>query len=1482
MEGGDLRMSSIDERVVQMQFDNKQFESGIKTTLTSLDALNKGLKLEGATKGLNDVSNAASKFSLAHISDGVDAIASKFKAFSIIGITALTNVATKAISVGQNLVSSLTVDPIKAGLSEYETNLNAIQTILSNTQWQHTGLADVNAALQVLNTYSDKTIYNFSEMARNIGTFTAAGVDLNTSVNAIKGIANLAAISGSSAEQASTAMYQLSQALATGTLHLQDWNSVVNAGMGGKVFQDALIETARVHGVAVDKIIKDEGSFRDSLQKGWLTSSILTETLNKFTGDLTASQLKAMGYNDQQIVGILKMGKTAQDAATKVKTFSQLLSTLQEAAGSGWTNTWQIIFGDFGEAEDLFTNVNNVLSKFISASAQARNKVLQDWKDLGGRTALIHAIGNAFNDVLAVIKPVKDAFREIFPAVTGKQLADISKALEKFTANLKIGGTTANEIKRTFAGVFSILKIGVDVVEAIATNLLKLFGVATQGSGGILKFTANVGDMLVAFKDAVEQGHALEIFFGDIEKILAVPIKLLKTLGTVIAGLFSGFNSGSALSGISKIGSKLAPIQRVIDAISSGGDKLDALILDIGKHLPGIIDKVIGFFGRITDGIEQAFAGVNWGTVLKGVNTGLFAGLVVVFKQLVDKFKSSSDGSGGLKDLVSGIKDSFDELTKTLSTMQNTLRAATLLEIAAAISLLTISVVALSKIDAEGLTRALTAMSIMFIQLFTSMAVFQKIVGSGGFAKMSLVTGAMILLAIAVDLLTIAVKNLAGLSWEELAKGLTGLSVILGGLAGAMRLMPSSGTMISNGLGLIALAAGIKILVSAVTDLSGFSWEELAKGLAGVAGLLVSLALFTKFSDADKGGIAQGVGIILLATGIKILASAVSDFAKLSWAELGKGLAGVAGGLVLIGTALDALPPTSVLSGAAVLLVAASLSLISDAIGKMGGFSWGEIGRGLTTLAGALGLIAVALDLMPPSTLLSAAAILIVAVSLGKITDALGKMGGMSWTEIAKGLIVLAGSLGIIAAAMILMTEALPGAAALLVVAASLAILTPILIAMGNMSWESIAKGLLTLAGVFTILGIAGLVLTPLVPTLIGLGLAVALLGVGMLAAGAGVLAFSIGLSALAVAGTAGAAALVGIVAALIGLIPLALKEVGEGIVAFAGVIAQGGPAITGALVAVLLALIDAIAILTPKIVTTLYNLAVLLLDTLVKFIPKLVDAGYKMLIGILNGIANNIGKVITAATNVAVNFLNGISNNLPRVEDAGVKMIISFVNGLANSIRNNTAAMRSAGLNLAMAIIDGMTGGLASGAGKVANAAKNAAKAALNAAKNFLGINSPSKEFFALGEYSGDGMAGGFDSSEGVVVKSVQGMANAALNTMAKSLSDISDLVSDNIDPNPTITPVLDLTELQKNAGQIDKVLAGTKQISLKVSTAQATTMSNAHPSNQPPPDNGDEPGLGGDVIFNQNNYSPKALDAVTVYRQTKNQLSVAKEALK
>lgn len=1455
-------MSSIDERVVSMKFDNAQFEAGIKTTLASLEALNKSLKMENAGKGLADLNAAGQKVQLGHIAHAVDGIAERFKAMSVVAITALATIAHQALVAGGNVVKSLTIDPIRTGLREYETNLNSIQTILSNTQWQNTGLDDVNKALQILNEYSDQTIYNFGQMARNIGTFTAAGVKLEVATNAIKGIANLAAISGSNAEQASTAMYQLSQALAAGTVKLIDWNSVVNAGMGGRVFQEALKETARVHGVAIDQIIKDAGSFRNSLQEGWLTSAVLTETLSKFTGDLTAAQLKAMGYNQEQIKGILKMGKTAQDAATKVKTVSQLISTLQEAAGSGWAQTWQLIFGDFEEARTMFTEVNNVFSGFIKSSAEARNSVLKDWNEMGGRVVAIEAITLAFNLLMEILNPIRLAFRDMFPRTTAQELYNITVAIRDFFSAARLGEDTMTNIRRTFAGFFAILGIGWDITKQIFRVLFDLLGLASEGGGNFLEITANVGDFFVALRKAINEGEGLVKFFDGLKKVLEVPVKLLVAFSQILTHLFDGFNPDAAAEGAVNFISKLGPLGVLADFIAYAWERVVGVFGAVWERLQPLADLFVGWFNEIQDAIGV----IDFDSVLKAINTGALLSLVVMIRQAIS-------GRGGFVTALS-------QLTSVLTAMQHALQAATLLQIAIAIGVLAVSIAILSRIDADALAHALSALAVMFTQLMAAMAVLQLIPGTGAL-RIYAIAASMIVLAAAVGILTLAVKSLSKLSWDELLKGLAGVAGLLTALALAGNLLPSAPGLVAVGLGLLILSAGIKVLASAVTDLSGLSWEEMARGLTAVAGLLVSLSLFARFTQASALGVLSGAGIVLLAAAIKILASAMKDLSGLDWESIGKGLVTMAGGLGIFALALNLIPPHALLSAAGVLVVAASLKLIAQALQVMGGFSWETIGKGLVTLAGALTLVAAALVLIPPTAPLSAAGVLVVALALGILGDALKKMGGMSWGEIAKGLVVLAGSLTVITAALLLLPSALPGAAALFIVASALAILTPILITLSKLSWGEAGKGLLILAGALAVLGIAGALIGPVVPALLGLGLAITLLGAGLALAGAGVFLLATGLTALSVAGAAGAAALVAVISAVIGLIPAIVEQVGIALILLIKILQTAVPEIVALLLDILVQLLEGIVRLSPPIEKALIALIFLLLNVLEKAIPRMVQAGLKILIGILTGIRDNIGQVVKVGGQIIEAYLNAIGKALPGIVQAGVNLILNFIKGMTNAINKNSKALGEAGADLGIAIVNGIIRGLAGAGGRVAAAARDVAKRALDAALDFLGISSPSKEFEKIGRYSAEGMALGLKKYSRTVEKAAEGVGHESLEAFRSTFRNMSKLTISDLELTPTITPVLDLSQVKKNAGQLTTLLA-VRDVQVTTSYAAAKQASDGFRRNEDARLAEADPLERGTVFnYTQNNTSPKALSSADIYRQTKNQLSTTKGVL-
>lgn len=1291
--------TTVDERVVEMRFDNKQFEQNIQTSLSSLDKLKKSLNLEGAAKGLETVNDAANKCSgnMSPLSNAVETVRVRFSALEVMAITALQNITNSALAAGKNLVSAFTIDPIKTGFEEYETQINAVQTILANTSSKGTTLDQVNNALDELNHYADMTIYNFTEMTRNIGTFTAAGVDLDTSVAAIKGIANLAAVSGSNSQQASTAMYQLSQALAAGTVKLQDWNSVVNAGMGGQVFQDALKETAKVHGIAIDEMIKDEGSFRETLSKGWLTSDILTETLAKFTGDLNEDQLRTMGYTDDQIKSIMEMGKTANDAATKVKTFTQLFDTLKEAAQSGWTQSWEIIVGDFEEAKELLTEVSDTFSAVINASADARNKMLQDWKDLGGRTMMIEAVKNVFEGLVSVAKPVREAFNEIFPPMTGKQLAEITERIRDLTAKFKMGEESSKNLKNTFKGVFAVLDIVGQAFKAVAGGVGELIGLFLPAGNGVLSLTGSFGEYLVKLDETVKKTDVFGKAVSTVVDIVKIAITFVKTAGEKVKEFGKTAGEKFDFPGFELFHSFLERVHDRMAQIGDGAGKMKSGVIVAFEMMGEALEKckflkvmeaLWTAVKVIAGGIADA-VGTMMGTLAEKLGNADFSGVLDILNSIavggiavsISKFlKSVTEPLEGLNGVLEGVTGILDGVRGCFEAYQTNLKAGTLLKIGAAIALLAGSIVAISLIDSDKLSASLGAITVLFANLLGAMAIFNKISSDTG--KVSKACTAMIAMSVAVSILAGALKKVSDLDWGELARGLIGIAGLTTIVVASSKAMASGQKQVMKGAtSLIIFGAAIKILASACEDLSKLQWDELGRGLTGVGVLFAEIAVFLRVAKFNGKMISTATGIVILSAAMKVLASACKDFGQMEWSEIGKGLAGIGGLLaeLAVFTNLSGNAKHVMSTGVALTAIGAAMKILASTVKDFAQLQWDELGRGLTAMGGALAEVAIAVNLMPKNMIGIGTGLVIVGGALEIIANCMSKFGGMQWEEIGRGLTVMGGALAELAISLNFMKGTLGGSAALLVASAALAVLAPVLSILGALSWEAIAKGLISIAGAFTIIGVAGAVLTPLVPTILALSGAFALIGVGVLTIGAGLLAAGTGLSALAIgftalatAGAAGATAIVAaltvIVTGIAGLIPAVLTKVGEGIIAICKVIAAGAPAIGEAVKAVVLTLIDVFVSCVPQLADGALQLVVGVLEALVTYTPQIVDLAFKFLIGILEGIASNLPSLIKAGIDVLMAFFAGIVDALSGIDTGALLKGITGI-GLLSAI---------------------------------------------------------------------------------------------------------------------------------------------------------------------------------------------------------------------
>lgn len=1411
---------TVDERVVSMQFDNKKFEQNVQTTMKTLERLKSKLNLKGAAKGLEDVDKATKKLDMTPLTNGIHTVGLKFSALQVAATTALANIANSAVNAGKRLISAFTIDPIKTGLQEYETQINAVQTILANTQSKGTTLDQVNTALDELNRYADMTIYNFTEMTRNIGTFTAAGVDLETSVSAIKGIANLAAVSGSTSQQASNAMYQLSQALSSGTVKLMDWNSVVNAGMGGQVFQDALKETARVHGIAIDDMIKDEGSFRETLQHGWLTSAILTETLSKFTGDLSEEQLKSMGYTEDQIKEIIKLGKTANDAATKVKTFTQLMDTLKEAAQSGWTQTWEILIGDFEEAKALWTSVSDVFSEIINSSAEARNNMLQAWADAGGRDMIIDSLKNAFKALLSVIKPIKEAFREIFPATTSNQLLKITENIKKFTEKLILSEEAQKKVKSTFKGLFAVIDIGVTIIKEVISGIAKLIGKLAGIGGEFVHVTGAIGDWLSYLRDSIKESGFFAKVIGSITNALSFLLGKIK----VVVGFFSQ------------------------NIIAPGFDGLLKLFQGLGKILGWIGDKIKSVISSIGEALGNAFRGGDMNTAMDLLNGGIIASILLGIKKFVGGFTKSIKDITSITSKVTGILDS---VKGCFEAYQKDLQANTLLKIAAAIAILASAIVVIASIDPGRLMASLGAVTVLFGNLMGSLAIFNKIgLLQKGIIKAS---AAMILMSVAVLILAAALKKVASIDSDNLFKGIIGIAALTGMLISVSKLMSKNTASFMNAAtSLIIFATAINILAVACEKLAGIDTEGLKKGLIAIAVMMAEIIVFLKFIPGKVPNMAMS--LLGLATALMVMSLALVKMGGMSWEQIAKGLVALGGSMLILAAGLKVMKST--LAGSAALILAAvALGMLVPSMLILGKMSWENLAKGLMVMAVSLALLGVAAYAFKPVVAIMAAltgilsllglSMIILGTGLAaiaaafKITDA---------GTIAKGLMAIGGAMIVFGASVLIPALMSP---LIMLLGASLMILGKGLIAVGLafaiMDFGTMAKGLMALGGAFTVFVLAALPAILMSPLLL-------IFAGAMLLLGNGVLKLALGLTALAAAFSVSGVLIVNaiktIFTTIIGLIPSFIEAIGKGIILICKTISNSVGAIADAIASIIVAIMNALDRSIPKIVTVVFKLLDAILTKLVEYTPTIVAAVFNILVACLDGIASGLPRVVESAVTIVTNFINGVSQQLPRVVQAGWDLIINFIDGLTNSINTNTPRLIASIKNLFKAVLNAavtvLTGGvvdLEASGGNLIEGFKKGIKTKLstlwdkvkggfekfkNKVADFFGIHSPSKVFAEFGQYLDEGLIVGLNKYSGKVSNSAESVGNDAIKSMSGALSGISLAVDSDIDSNPSIRPVLDLSNIESGAGTIGDLLSMEPSVGVLANVGSISSLMN------------------------------------------------------
>ena len=1355
--------TTIDNNVVEMRFNNSQFEAGVKSTLGSLDQLKKSLNLDGA----------GATSSLKNIEAGVNSISSRFTAMGAVAQAVLTNITSMAMNLGSKLVNSLAIDPIMQGFGEYETKIGSIQTVLANTAKHGTSVETINAEFKKLNDYADKTIYSFGDMTKNVGLFTNAGIKVEDATSMIKGFSNSAAAAGTDAGKAAEAARQLSQGLSAGRITLQDWNSLQTAGMGNENMKAGLIDIAGAMGTLQKAGLKTTMStdeFRDSLKKGWVTSDVMSTYLRIMAGDMSEAEMASLGLTKAQVDGFVKQQKMAEDAATKVRTFTQLMGTLSEAVGSSWAETFEIIFGGFEGATDLFTGIKDAIDPIITEIADARNNMLREWADAGGRTDLFAGIGNIATGLISIFRAVGQAFGEIFPPMTGQRLAELSKGFREFTERIKPSETALENLKRTFKGIFAIFSIVKTLLTPVAMAIGLVFDALFTGSsmaaGGLLGFTTNIGDYLVGIdamlkstnlvKDAFNQlvtvfttGNYAAGPFGPDSPIIAGALKILEViekvkrgvrefldilsfgkssggplgpdspiaatalgihnnlgkattkleefqaslasidswktftsaaeqawtvlakgnfiggvlqedspiisalfdmrkgffeassaaeqmwtvlakgnfiggvlqedspiisalfdmrkgflslkdlnfesvksgfvgfinsikqldLNTVKSGLMS-FGSGLA-SSLSQTSSKIPPMfNNLINAIrnwlgpafqnlmSYAGERFSALGTSIQQGLSkafafvkanigpafsamfGVIGTGLSQFGKFVS--EQAskidFAKVFDGLV-KGLAVGGTGGMLVVIGKLIwdiaGFFKS-------LKGLVGGFSDNLDSIASAITgfdTKAKGIDIGNILKVAGALALLAASVFVLASIPPDELKKGLLGLGALMAMLGAFTIVMSYAVRPDDLLRVST---SVLLFSAAIMVLAVALKKLNDVDWSSIGK-MAVVMVIVGAVASALGAQQKSFAKASASILLLSVA--LLAMVGVVALLGAIDPTALDQGMASLGLIMLMLLIFSRFAGVglDKKAFAWIPG---LAFGVAAISKVVTDLGSLDMEALTKGM--VALGLILTMLALfmnsqSAGGADPIKLGVGLMALSASIMILSLAIKMLGSMPMADLAKGLLGVGLALTMITIAMNLMPADMAVKAMSMMGLAAAMVILSVALMMLGGMSIGEIALGLSALAGMMIILAFGLQSMQASLAGAAALIVVALAIGMLVPSLMLLGSMSLDQIVVSLIALAGVFGVLALAGLLLSPVAPTLLAVGVALILFGAAVLLASVGITILAVGLSMLAPVALTGAVALLalGAAAAVVGVAAPLLLAAGAGFLVF-------------------------------------------------------------------------------------------------------------------------------------------------------------------------------------------------------------------------------------------------------------------------------------------------------------------------------------------
>lgn len=1250
-------MSSIDERVVRMEFDNKQFESGVDQTMKSLDALNRSLEFQNGTDRFKALESAIKDVDFSHMSDAIDNINARFSALGIIGMRVLQNITDSAMQLASSGLSKVTgfvyEGLITRGLSRAQNIENArfaMQGLLKDTSAVAAIMDDVDWSVQ-------NTAYGLDESALAASQFAASGLRAGDSMrHALRGIAGVAAMTNS--EYSDIA------------------NIFTTVSGNGRLMGEQLLQLSSrgLNAAAIlgEQLGKSESEIREMVSKGQISFEMFSEAMYEAFGDhATDAQKTLTGSFANARAAFAQIGQKffapflAEESAL-VKFFQEVRTQVRKVR-DGIDDFAKFVTGrGLGAIAAVVAKMQALA--FTADDVHAFfDRVITIWKEwetslflIGKNLALVGSsiktnLIDPFVSAASVwiknrgIKlpwtPLIDFLKNFTPATALSAFEKLSTTLVTFFKQIR---PTSRELKLfgdIFEGVFSAVDIGEMALSGIAEGFKSLLSYLTPYVGPIasklLEFFAGIGRAITKLRDVIAENDDIKNFFSNLADWLGPKLQsaiaAVVGLGSGIVGFFTDFST---------------TIQNVYNAIAP-----------IAKSIfDPIIDGVKNLFASITASDVNALSGL--------VGAG---GIMGIFKMLYDFRAHIVRGDWSWDFVFSDVlTNTLNRLRSALNEWQQDLKANEVIKIAAAIGLLALALKLLASIDVVGLTVGLNALTGLIIELFGAMSLFNGFNSTkmdiNGFVKAwgGIKGGELrgiIKFASAILILTIALKSLAKLNPEQAAQGVAAIGAVMLELAGTMRLM--NGINTKKAKGFIAISVAMLAMSHVVKTLGGLAPENALQGILSLGAILLELAAVMKIMD--KVNTKKAGGFIALSIAVAILSRAVQTFGAMQPDAMLRGLFSVASLIAVLAVAIRTLDKTKIGSvGPAVIGFAAAIYILSKAAKSMGELNDDSFKKGLIGVATLIGSFAIFAQVVGGSSLTAstAAGVLIMAASIAILADVVRSFGGMGLDKIGTGLVALGGSVAVMVAALVVLgtysAGMLAGAAAVAVMAIALRIFVPVIEALAGLDMGSIVKALIGLAGALALLAGGLFVISVLAPSLLAAAAAVAAIGAAFFVFGAGLSIASVGLFAF-VGALAGSA---------------------ETIVASAGIISA---AITTLITSIILAMVNSTVMLLSALDTVIHDIGQFILNN----IPYILSVIGELILSVLSMATSFIPQLVAVVSQFVVSLLQALITWLPVIAQTLIVGVVTLINSVANGIRDNSENILAAVRNILSSIIE-------------------------------------------------------------------------------------------------------------------------------------------------------------------------------------------------